>query len=94
MCHYGNATPIVPHRKEVAALASLTCSTRLAAARRLCCTDVVVVYGIASSVSHDVEDFHATAEEAEATVVQILADEPELEGALWVEPVELDLSAN
>ena len=66
----------------------------LAATTALCFTDLVLVYGIASSVSHDVEDFHATAEEAEATLEQILADEPELEGALWVAPVELDLSAN
>jgi len=54
----------------------------------------VVVYGIASSVSRDVDDFYSTRAEAEATLAEILADEPELEGALWVEPVELDLSRN
>jgi hypothetical protein len=57
-------------------------------------TETVLVYGIASSVSRDVDDFHATAAEAEATLEEIVADEPELEGALWVEAVELDLSAN
>jgi hypothetical protein len=67
---------------------------RLAATAELCFTDVVLVYGIASSVSRDVDDFYPTAAEAEATLAEILADEPELEGALWVEPVELDLSPN
>jgi hypothetical protein len=41
----------------------------------------VIVYGIASSLSGDVEDFYATRDEAEATLGQILADEPEFEGA-------------
>ena len=54
----------------------------------------MLVYGIASSVSHDVDDFFATAAEAEATLAEILADEPELEGSLWVESVELALSPN
>jgi hypothetical protein len=54
----------------------------------------VVVYGIASSVSRDVDDCYPTAAEAEAILAEILADEPELEGALWVEPVELDLLPN
>ena len=54
----------------------------------------MLVYGIASSVSRDVDDFYPTHAEAEATLAEILADEPELEGALWVEPLELDLSLN
>jgi hypothetical protein len=60
----------------------------------LCFTEVVVVYGIASRVSRDVDDFYPTAAEAEATLAEILAGEPELEGALWVEPVEIDVSPN
>jgi hypothetical protein len=53
-----------------------------------CLTQFVVVYGIASSLSRDIEDFYPTA-------AQIFADEPELEGrALWVEHVELELSPN
>lgn len=60
----------------------------------LCFTGCVLVYGIASRVSRDVDDFYPTRDEAEATLADILADEPELEGALWVEPVELDLSPN
>jgi hypothetical protein len=43
----------------------------------------VIVYGIASGLSGDLEDFHGTREEAEATLAQILADEPEFEGQLW-----------
>jgi hypothetical protein len=54
----------------------------------------VIVYGIASSVSHDVDDFYPTAAEAEATLAEILADVPEFEGSLWVEPVEIDTSLN
>ena len=64
----------------------------MAATGELCFTDVVLVYGIASSVSHDVDDFYPTAAEAEATLAEIVADEPELEGALWVEPLEIHLS--
>ena len=60
----------------------------------LCFTDVVLAYGIASRVSHDAEDFYATAAEAEATLAEILADDRELEGALWVEPLKIDLSPN
>jgi hypothetical protein len=66
----------------------------LAAKRELCFTGVVLVYGIASSVSRDVDDFYPTAAEAEATLGEILADEPELEGSLWVEPVEIAVSLN
>jgi hypothetical protein len=66
----------------------------LASPGALCFTELVLVYGIASSVSRDVDDFYPTRAEAEATLAEILADEPELEGALWVEPVELDLSPN
>ena len=54
----------------------------------------VIVYGIASSLSGDVEDFYATRDEAEATLTQILADEPEFEGQLWVQPVAFEVSRN
>ena len=67
---------------------------RLAEDADLCFTALVRVYGIASSVSRDVDDFYPTAAEAEATLAEIVADEPELEGMLWVEPVELELSSN
>ena len=67
---------------------------RLVENAAVCFTALVRVYGIASSVSRDVDDFYPTAAEAEATLAEILADEPELEGMLWVEPVELELSSN
>ena len=54
----------------------------------------MVFYGIASSLSSDIDDFYASAEEAEAVLARICADEPELEGALWVEQLEFELSAN
>jgi hypothetical protein len=54
----------------------------------------VVVYGIASSLSHDIDDFYATVTEAEAALAAIFADEPEFEGTLWVERIEFDLSPN
>jgi hypothetical protein len=55
----------------------------------------VVVYGIASSLSHDVADFYDTREEAEAVLAEIFRDAPDLEGALWIERVELgELSLN
>jgi hypothetical protein len=54
----------------------------------------VIVYGIASSLSGDVEDFYATRDEAEGTLAQILADEPEFEGRLWVQAVAFELSRN
>jgi hypothetical protein len=54
----------------------------------------VVFYGIASSLSSDIDDFYASAEEAEAVLARICADEPELQSVLWVEQVEFELSAN
>ena len=57
-------------------------------------TGVMVLYGIASSLSCDIDDFYASAEEAAAALAQIFADEPELAGALWVEQIEFELSAN
>lgn len=52
----------------------------------------VIIYGIASNLSRDIDDFHASREEAEATLAQILADEPEFERQLWVEAMEFDVS--
>jgi hypothetical protein len=59
-----------------------------------CFTGTAVFYGIASSLSADIDDFYASVEEAEAVLARICADEPELERALWVEQVEFELSAN
>lgn len=52
------------------------------------------LYGIASAISRDVEDFYSTEDEAEAVLAEILRDEPELEGVLWVEGVELPANVN
>ena len=66
----------------------------LVAARSGCFTGGVVFYGIGSSLSSDIDDFYASAEEAEAVLGRICADEPELAAALWVEKIEFELSAN
>ncbi len=54
----------------------------------------VIVYGIASSLSEDINDFYASRDEAEIALAQIFADEPEFDGQLWVEAVELEVSRN
>ena len=54
----------------------------------------VIVYGIASRLSGDVDDFYATRDEAETALAQILADEPEFEGQLWVQGVAFEVSRN
>jgi len=47
------------------------------------------LYGIASAISRDIDDFAVTREEAERTLAEILHDEPSLAGLIWVEPVEM-----
>jgi hypothetical protein len=54
----------------------------------------MILYGIASATSGDVEDFYASREEAEAMVARILGDEPDFEGDVWVEAIEFDQSPN
>ena len=54
----------------------------------------VIVYGIASSLSEDINDFYASRDEAESALALILADEPEFDGQLWVEAVEFEVSRN
>jgi hypothetical protein len=54
----------------------------------------MVLYGIASALSGDAEDFHTSREDAEATLAAILRDEPDFEGYLWVEEIEFEQSAN
>ncbi len=50
------------------------------------------LYGIASRVSGDVDDWTASREEAEATLAEILRDEPDLADVLYV--AELEASPN
>jgi hypothetical protein len=54
----------------------------------------MILYGIASNRSGDIEDWYPTREEAEATLASILGDEPDFEGELWVEAVEFQQSLN
>jgi hypothetical protein len=54
----------------------------------------VILYGIASGIAGDIEDWYPTREEAESTLAAILRDEPDFEGELWVEPVEFEQSLN
>jgi hypothetical protein len=54
----------------------------------------VVLYGIASSLSRDIDDFYVSREEAESALREILTDEPDFEGELWIEPIEFELSPN
>ena len=49
----------------------------------------MIVFGIASAISHDVAELYATESEAADMLNQVLADAPELEGLLWVERLEL-----
>jgi len=48
----------------------------------------VRLYGIASHVTRNVDEWHRTEAEANATLDTILREAPELEGELWVEAVE------
>jgi hypothetical protein len=55
----------------------------------------MVLYGIASAISRDIDDLALTREAAERTLAEILSDEPTLAGLIWVKPVEvLDPCAN
>jgi len=47
------------------------------------------LFGIASAISNDIQEFATSREAAERTVTEILRDEPDLEGLIWVEPVTL-----
>jgi hypothetical protein len=55
---------------------------------------VVVLYGIASKQSKDVDEFLATRGEAERALEQVLHDEPNLAGVLYVAEIELEASNN
>jgi hypothetical protein len=42
----------------------------------------VILYGIASRISEDIEEWRETREGAEAALAEVLADEPDLADAL------------
>jgi hypothetical protein len=54
----------------------------------------VLLYGIASAISHDIVDWCSTRDEADETLAEILRDEPDFEGELWVETIEFQNSLN
>jgi len=54
----------------------------------------VILYGIASAVSDDVEDWYLSRANAEQVLAAILRDEPDFESELWVEAIEFELCLN
>jgi hypothetical protein len=54
----------------------------------------VILYGIASGVSGDIEDWYLSRAEADETLAAILRDEPEFEGDLWMERGEFEQHEN
>jgi hypothetical protein len=50
---------------------------------------VVKLYGIASAISRDIDEFALTLEDAERTLAEILHDEPSFAGLIWVEQVDV-----
>ncbi len=54
----------------------------------------MVLCGIASARSEDIEDWYLTGEEAEATLEAIVRDEPDFEGELWVGAVDFEAHPN
>jgi hypothetical protein len=54
----------------------------------------MILYGIASAVARDIEDWYRSRDVAEAVLAQVLRDEPDFEGELWVEAVRFPGSRN
>jgi hypothetical protein len=54
----------------------------------------VILYGIASAVAGDIEDWYTSEEQAEQVLRAILRDEPEFDGELWVEAIEFEQGEN
>jgi hypothetical protein len=54
----------------------------------------VKFYGVASRISLDVDEWHLSRDEAEAALAEVLADERDLAGALYIAVVELVTSNN
>jgi hypothetical protein len=51
--------------------------------------DPTILYGIASAIAGDVELMFPTEEEAQGTLAEVLADEPDLRDALWMQAIDL-----
>ena len=54
----------------------------------------MILYGIASGISEDMQNFFVTRAEAEIVLDAVIADERDLDGMLWVEAIEFETSAN
>ncbi len=54
----------------------------------------MILYGIASARSSDIEDWYASRDAAEWTLAEILRDEPDFEGELSVEAIEFEQGLN
>jgi hypothetical protein len=54
----------------------------------------MLVYALVSGETEKVVDFYPTMKEAQAALAECLADEPEWEDVLRVEPVEFETSTN
>jgi hypothetical protein len=54
----------------------------------------VLMYGIASTISRDIAETRLTREEAEELLAEVLEDEPDLAGVLYVAEIELPSSPN
>jgi hypothetical protein len=52
------------------------------------------LYGLASRQSGDVDEWRPSREEAEQVLAEVLKDEPDLAGTLYIAEVELETSAN
>ena len=52
------------------------------------------LYGLASRISNDVDEWRLTREGAEQVLEEVLADEPDLAGELFVAEVEIEISPN
>ncbi len=54
----------------------------------------MILYGIASAIAGDIEDWYASREEADAVLGAILRDEPSYDGELWVATLKLEVCPN
>ena len=54
----------------------------------------MIFYGLVSAETEKVGDFYPTMTEAQTALGECLADEPEWEDVLRVQPVEFETSAN
>jgi hypothetical protein len=54
----------------------------------------VILYGIASTQSKDVDEYFITRDEAERALEQVIQDEPDFASVLYVAEIDFELSPN